>query len=144
MAHQPNLLARFIGWASALVLNGALSRRDHELLALRAAFNCRSEFEWGHHVVYARAAGLTEQEMARVATGPEDEGWDDDDRALLRAADELHSRSTISDATWGELAAHHPAASLVEIPMVVGQYTMLSMLANATDVKTEPGYDPLP
>jgi hypothetical protein len=35
-------------------------------------------------------------------------------------------------------------AQLVEIPLVVGHYTMLSMLANASGVPLEPGLPPLP
>jgi len=144
MAQQPKLLAPFIAWASALVLEGVLSRRDHELLALRTAVNCRSDFEWGHHAVYARAAGLDEDEIARVAAGPSAPGWGTDDATLLSAADELHRDATISDRTWGELAARLQPAALVEVAMVVGQYSMLSMLANAAEVETEPGHDPLP
>jgi len=144
LANQPRVLAPFLAWASALALEGALSRRDHELLALRTAFNCRSDFEWGHHATYARAAGLTEAEIERVAAGPGDPSWSDHDATLLRAADELRNGTTIGEATWTELATGYAAAALVEIPMVVGQYTMLSMLANATGVETEAGYDHLP
>jgi len=50
LARQPDLLAPFLGWAAALALNGVLSHRDHELLALRAASNCGSRFEWVEHV----------------------------------------------------------------------------------------------
>ena len=60
LAYQPDLLSPFLGWAAALALNGVLSNRDHELLALRVASDCKSEFEWVEHVEYARAAGLTE------------------------------------------------------------------------------------
>jgi len=144
MAHQSKLLAPFIVWASALVLDGALPRRDHELLALRVASNCGSEFEWGHHVVYARAVGLGDEEIERVAAGPDAPGWGEDDAVLLRAADELHATATISDETWSRLAERLPPACLVEVPIVVGQYSMLSMLANATEVETEPGHDTLP
>ena len=133
IAHQPRLLGPFLGFAAALAMQGALSRRDSELLALRAAWNCRSHFEWGHHVVYARAAGLTEAEIRRVAIGPTDTNWDARDRALLQAADELHSEQRISDDTWRELRNEHDEPQLVEIPFVVGNYTMLSMLANSTD-----------
>ena len=105
IAHQPNLLEPFLGWASALALDGVLSRRDHELLALRTAVNCGSAFEWGHHAVYGRAAGLTDDELHRVATGPDAEGWDARDADLLRAADELQGGWTISDGTWRQLAA---------------------------------------
>jgi alkylhydroperoxidase family enzyme len=144
IAHQPRLLGPFLGFASALALQGALSRRDSELLALRAAWNCESSFEWGHHVIYARAAGLGEDEIARIATGPGDPAWSAHDRALLAAADELHARQRISDETWAVLREDFDEAQLVELPFVVGNYTMLSMLANSTDVPVEEGLPDLP
>lgn len=139
LAHDEPLLAPFLGWAAALAGRGALARRDSELLALRAAQRCRSAYEWAHHAEYARAAGLSEAEIARVAEGPEADGWSERDRLLLRAADELHAEQRLSDATWAGLEARFSAAQLVEIPLVVGHYTMLSMLANATGVPLEPG-----
>ena len=144
LAHDPKVLGPFLAWAAALVFDGALSRRDHELLALRTAANCASDFEWAHHAVYARAAGLDEDEIARVAAGPNAVGWDPADAALLRAADELHVSKTIADATWERLAERLTPAALVEVPWVVGQYTMLSMVANTTEVGIHPGEDVLP
>ena len=144
LAHDPKVLGPFLAWAAALVFDGALSRRDHELLALRTAANCASDFEWAHHAVYARAAGLDEDEIARVAAGPNAVGWDPADAALLRAADELPVSKTIADATWERLAERLTPAALVEVPWVVGQYTMLSMVANATEVGIHPGEDVLP
>ena len=59
----------FLRFAAVLAAQGVLPRRASELLALRAAWNCRSAFEWGHHVLYARAAGLGDEEIERVAQG---------------------------------------------------------------------------
>jgi hypothetical protein len=59
-------------------------------------------------------------------------------------ADELSRDCTISDPTWSLLATRHDEAALVEIPFVVGQYTMLSMFAGALGVELEAGHDPLP
>jgi alkylhydroperoxidase family enzyme len=67
LGRQPDLLSPFLGWAAALALNGVLSNRAHELLALRAASNCRSDFEWVEHAEYARAAGLTDAEIDAAA-----------------------------------------------------------------------------
>ena len=134
LAHQPALLGPFLGWAAALALNGVLPKRDHELLALRAAVNCRSAFEWDEHVGFARGVGLTDDEIAMVKAGPEDPGWAPEEAALLRAADELSRECTISEATWAQLAARYDPAALVEIPFVVGQYTMLSMVANGLNI----------
>jgi 4-carboxymuconolactone decarboxylase len=134
LARQPDLLSPFLGWAAALALNGVLSHRHHELLALRAAANCSSGFEWVEHMEYAREAGLGEDEIARVAQPIEDDSWTPAERALLRAADELHADHDVSDATWAELGEHYEAPALVEILFVVGQYTMLSMVANAAGI----------
>ncbi len=144
IAHHPKLLGPFLGFATALAQEGALTRRDSELLALRTSWNCQSEFEWGHHVEYGRVAGLTDEEIDRITKGPKARGWSPADRNLLRAADQLHARQQIDDATWEALAAQYTPAQLVEIPFVVGQYTMLSMVASSTGVTLEDGYDRLP
>jgi alkylhydroperoxidase family enzyme len=144
IAHHPTVLGPFLGFASALAQQGTLSRRDSELLALRAAWNCRSDFEWGHHVAFARVAGLGDDEIARIVQGPDAPEWNESDRALLRAADQLHARQQIEDDVWQQLASERSEAQLVEIPFIVGQYTMLSMVANATGVELEEEYEPLP
>jgi 4-carboxymuconolactone decarboxylase len=144
LAHHPRLLEPFLAFAATLAMAGALPRRESELIALRAAMNCRSAFEWGHHAQYALAAGLSEQEVGRVAQGPDAAGWSDRDRLLLQAADELHEGQDVSDATWRRLENEFSPAQLVEIPFVVGNYTMLSMVANSTGVALEPGLPALP
>jgi 4-carboxymuconolactone decarboxylase len=144
IAHHGELLDPFLRFAAALAGRGALPRRDSELLALRAAWNCGSEFEWGHHALYARAAGLSEAEIADVAVGPAAPAWSPADRALLCAADELHAHQEITESTWAALASRFGAAQLVEIPFVVGQYTMLSMVAGALRIPLEAGLPRLP
>ena len=134
LARSPDLLAPFLGWAAALALNGVLSNRDHELLALRAAHNCGSKFEWDEHSDYARDAGLTDAEISAVA-GPIAEGpWSPAEQALLQAADDLHATHDVADETWAVLASYYDMPALAEILFVVGQYTMLSMVANAAGI----------
>ncbi len=134
LAHSERLLAPFLGWAAALALDGELAKREHEILALRTAHNCHSEFEWVEHARIARAAGLTDEEIDRIVAGP-DRGWNRAEQVLIMAADELHRDATISLPTWSELAAHYNPAQLVEVIFVVGQYTMLSMVANIADAE---------
>ena len=137
LARQPELLSPFLGWAAALALNGVLPKRDHELLALRAARNCGSSFEWVEHAEYARAAGLTDAEIFAVAQPIEAHGWTYGERTLLQAADDLHAMQNVSGETWEGLTAHYDAPALVEILFVIGQYTMLSMFANAAEIFSE-------
>ena len=134
LARRPELLSPFLGWAAALALNGVLRNRDHEILALRVASNCGSAFEWAEHVEYARAAGLQDDEITMVARSIEEGRWSDGELALLRLADELHDGCDVTDATWAILVEHYDEPALVEMLFVVGQYTMLSMVANAAGI----------
>ncbi len=140
LAHTPPLFGPFLGWASAVALEGALPRRDHELVALRAIHHCRSEFERLEHAAFARDLGITDVELARLDLddGVESPDWPEHEAALLRATDELATSCSISDATWAVLARHYSPGQLVEIPFVAGQYTMLSMVANALEITAWP------
>ncbi len=154
LAWQPELFSPFLGWAAALALHGLLSHREHELLALRVAWNCRSEFEWAEHVEYARDAAINDDEIAAIslaATSLTDgshaggsHAWTPREAALLATADALHGRCDVDTATWVRLASQFEVAELVEILFVVGQYTMLSMVANAARVGVSPGAPSLP
>lgn len=146
ISHHPTLLQPFLAFAATLAARGVLPRRSSELLALRAAWNCQSSFEWGHHVIYARSAGLSEDEIAQIGSESASSEFDgsEEDRLLLRAADEMHQSHDVSEPTWREMARTFTPAQLVEIPFVVGQYTMLSMVANTTAVPLEDGLPALP
>jgi alkylhydroperoxidase family enzyme len=137
IAHHPHLLPPFLAFTATLAMRGVLPRRDSELLALRAAWNCQSPFEWGHHVEYGLAEGLSEDEVARIVEGPGATGWRPRDRLLLTAADELHAHQQLCDETFAGLRDGWSEAQIVEITFVVGNYTMLSMVANATGVPLE-------
>ena len=140
---HPHLLEPMLGFSAALA-NGALSRRASEILALRAAWNCGSAFEWAHHTRYGLDAGLSQEEIDRLAGGDPDEGWSDAEAALVRAADELHAGQDVSEETWKRLAEVWDEGQLVEIPFVVGQYTMLSMVAKSTGVPVDPALPRFP
>ncbi len=84
------------------------------------------------------AAGLTAAEIERIKAGP-DAGWDARDADLLRAADELKDDSCVSDATWAALAGRYDERQLVEIPMLVGHYLMVSCTLNTLGVPIEDG-----
>lgn len=136
IAKHPHILEPMLKFSGALA-SGVLPRRASEILALRAAWNCRSAFEWGHHTRYGLDAGLSQAEIDRLAGDSPDAGRNESDAALVRAADELHAEQDICDETWARLAADWDEGQLVEIPFVVGQYTMLSMVAKATGVPVD-------
>jgi alkylhydroperoxidase family enzyme len=145
IAHHPTYLAPYLGWAKAIALHGVLSPRHNEILALRTAYLCQSDFEWGAHTRYALGRGcLTDDEIGAVALGPRATLWDPIERTMLHAADELHENASIGEATWIQLAAEFDHDAILEVVFIVGHYTMLSMVANTAGVQPESGWPAVP
>jgi uncharacterized protein YceH (UPF0502 family) len=143
LARHPGLFRRWMPFGGKL-LNGKLPARERELAILRVGWLCRSEYEWGQHVPIGRRAGLTDDEIARIPKGPRAPGWSDLDATVLRATDELHDDSCISDLTWERLAREYDEKQLIELVMVVGHYHLVSMALNTLGVPREEGVVGLP
>lgn len=137
LARHPKLLRRWAAFGGTLLLRSHLSDRDRELLILRTGYLCRARYEWGQHVEIAREAGLTDDEIARVAFGPAAAEWSPEEASLLQAADELHTDSRISDDTWAALAARYHHEQLIEVCMTVGQYHLVAYTLNSLGVEPE-------
>jgi 4-carboxymuconolactone decarboxylase len=144
LVRHPRLFKRWSGFGGFLLYRGELPARHRELLILRTAWNTRAEYEWGQHVRIARELGLTDVEISRVLDGPDAAGWSALEAALLRASDELHNESTISDATWAVLVAEYDESQMIEVCMVVGQYHLVAFTLNALGVERERGVGGFP
>lgn len=133
---HPGLFRKWLPFGGKL-LAGKLPARDRELLILRTGWNCRADYEIAQHERIARAAGVTDAEIERVAAGPDAPGWSAVDSLLLRAADELHADACLSDATWAELSAHYDETQMIELPMLVGHYHLVAFTLNSLGVQIE-------
>ena len=144
LAHHPKLLRRWAAFGGVLLARGEMPARDRELLILRTGWLCQAEYEWGQHARIGRGTGITDEELQRITEGPDAKGWSEFDATLLRAADELHHDSVISDATWAQLAERYNDKQLIEVCMVVGQYHLVSFTLNSLGVQREEGVEGLP
>lgn len=144
LARHEQLFRAWLPFGGFLLGRGVLGARERELLILRTGFNCSSDYEWGQHVRIAEQIGISRDEIARVAAGPDAAGWSSADAALLRAADELHEHARIADDTWAALAESHDERGLLEIAMLVGHYHMVAFALNSAGVQLDAGLDGLP
>jgi alkylhydroperoxidase family enzyme len=138
LAHHPKLLKRWSAFGGTLLFGGRLPARDRELLILRTAWLCKAEYEWGQHVLIGRAVGITDEEIQRIPEKEISDEWGPHDQALLRAADELHDKSVISEQIWEVLTAEYDYQQLIEVCMIVGQYHMVAFTLNSLGVELEP------
>jgi 4-carboxymuconolactone decarboxylase len=118
--------------------DSTLPPRHRALIGLRTAWLTRSSYLWAHRAAESRRVGFTSGELRRVAQGPDAMGWDAFEALVLRAADELHVDSFVSDATWNALRARYDTNQLVDLVDGVGVFTMHAGAINSLGVEIEP------
>ncbi len=147
LAHHPDLLRRWSVFGTHLLYKSSLPEREREILILRAGWLSGSEYEWGQHVLIGRRAGLDDDEIRRIAEGPDAPGWSDADRVLLVAVDELQSGHSLTPATWDALNEQLDTRQVLDLIFTVGQYAMLAGALNSIGVERDegvPGFADIP
>jgi alkylhydroperoxidase family enzyme len=139
LANHPDLLRRWLVFANHILGKSTLPVRERELVILRIGYLCQSGYEWGQHVLIARAEGMTDAEIRSATTGADTPGLSELDRLLLKATDELHSDAHVSDATWNALSKLLTPQQMMDLVFTVGQYNLVSMALNSFGVQPDEG-----
>ncbi len=137
LAQHPTLTTAYHTFNGHILFNSTLSPRQRELLVLRVAAVRGSEYEWRQHVVLAGDTGLDADDIARIAAGPDAEGWSPLDGAMVRAVDELIADALIRDDTWAVLAADLDRQQLMDLVFTVGAYDLLAMAFRSFGVELD-------
>jgi alkylhydroperoxidase family enzyme len=137
MAHHAALTRAWMPFRNHIVANSSLEPRQRELLILRTALNCEASYEWEHHVVRGRQAGLSPEEIRRVREDPAVAHWPPAERALLQAADECNRQSHVGDEVFVELCRHFDERQQLDILATIGMYTTLAAMIKTYRVPLE-------
>lgn len=138
-------------FALALRESTRLAKRDREIAILRHAWDCGSDYQWALHAEMALAAGLTQEEIERLAGDLDAEGagaagtgagWAPNEVAIIRAVDDLHAACILSDESWAALSEHYDGHQIVELLVLVGSYRLLAYVINSVGVVPPGGHSP--
>lgn len=144
LARHPKLLKRWLVFGTHIMGKSSLPPREREIVILRMGWLCRAEYEWGHHVAIGKMVGLSDEDIRRIAAGPDAPAWDPFEALLLRAVDELHADCRIGDSTWQALAARYNTQQLLDLLFTAGQYSLVSMVLNSIGVQLEEEFEGFP
>jgi alkylhydroperoxidase family enzyme len=136
-ARHPRLAHAFNTFNGHILATTTLTLRQRELLVLRVGHVRDAVYEWKQHVVVGRQVGLDDDEIARVAAGPDAPGWSAPEAAMLRAVDELIAHATITDGTWAVLTETLDDQQLMDLVFTVGAYDVLAMAFRAFGVQVD-------
>jgi len=136
LAHHPKLFKRFNLMGGFLLNKGLLPEREREIVILRVGWNAQAVYEFGQHTVIGKRCGLTDQEIAALASDNPSatQNWSAEDLDLISLADELCADDCVSDATFARLAQRWNEAELVELVVCAGFYRLVSGFLNTMGI----------
>jgi 4-carboxymuconolactone decarboxylase len=134
------LASRMRPLGAGILGHGLVEPGLREIMIHRTCARCGAEYEWGvHAVAFGKPLGLSDAQLtATVHGGPDDAVWTDQERAVVRLADELHDTSRVSDATFAELERHLDPEQILELVVTAGWYHTISFVINTAGVELEP------
>jgi alkylhydroperoxidase family enzyme len=137
LAHHPELTTAYHHFNGHVLFASTITPRQRELLVLRVAVLRDAAYEWAQHAVLAGDAGITEEELSNVRSGPGHGDWSPIEAALLSAADELVRDARLSDGTWTTLTGELDTRQLMDVVFTVGAYDLLAMAFRTFDVELD-------
>ncbi|MBT5434606.1 MAG: carboxymuconolactone decarboxylase family protein, partial [Rhodospirillaceae bacterium] len=140
VARNPVLMANYVDFRNHIVKSSSLSGRQRELIILRVAHNTACAYEWDHHVVRGRDAGLQDHEIARVRHGGDAEGWTTEESLLLKAVDNMIAGTEIARPNWVAMCGVFVDNQLLDIIFTIGTYMIMSTILKTAQVPHEDGF----
>lgn len=116
------------GWlhfAGRLMPFGSLPRRESELVILRVAHRCGSDYEWSHHQRLGARVGVTQADLFALQQDSLD-GWSPRELTLLSSTDALLTNRDLDDQQWQRLTDTLTERECIEFLLLVGHYDMLA------------------
>ena len=134
LIHHEDLTRRWLVFASHILSKSTLTARDREIAILRTGWLAGSVYEWGQHVLIGQAAGLSMTEIENIKKGSENSTWNNHERHILQACEELHENVVLTEATWQALSETFNDKQMLDLIFTIGQYRMLAGALNTIGV----------
>lgn len=132
MAHHPALLRAWTDLREHIVNATALGPELSEVVILRSGVNLGSDYEFGQHILRARARGLSDARIAALR-GPVEE-MTGPDATLAHAVDELFWASKLDPEDAAAVVELVGKAGLFDLMATVGFYSTLGFILNTFEV----------
>jgi alkylhydroperoxidase family enzyme len=121
MANSPHLFRPFVLFADGLLNRGALPRPVLETVVLWLAQHAQASYEWEEHLPMARAAGLSDEQIASLRSGTVESGlFDEEQRLAVDVARALVEKDEIPSELWQQALDRWGPEATLDLVLAVG------------------------
>ncbi len=139
LAHTPNLLRRFLALGGELRNGTELDPKLRELALMTVGRLTEAEYEFTHHWNLARHVGVPREQLEHLADFETSSLFNEQERLVMRYAQEATSNVKVSDATFEALRKSLGTRRLMEVVQNVAFYNMVVRILVPLGVEVEPG-----
>lgn len=136
-ARHPQLTQPFLVFNRHLLTSSTLPVRLRQIAILRIAWLKQGRYVWSSHLRTSLRAGLSSEDFEPVKIGESSQHWNDQEKIVLRATNQLAENADIDDVTWQALSAFFSEQQLMDFLFTVGTYLQLAMICNAMRIERE-------
>jgi alkylhydroperoxidase family enzyme len=108
-----------------------------EVGILRVGHLSKSKYEVFHHEGLGRQLGLTDAQIAAIASGVPDDSLTPAQQAVMAFADDIILNVRAGDATLAAVRSYISDQALVDLIMVIGLYMTVSRLLETTGIELD-------
>jgi alkylhydroperoxidase family enzyme len=137
MAHTPDLMESWWRMMALLFTRLELDPRLRELAILRLFQLTKVEYGFAHHVRIGKEAGVTDDQIAQLASYSESDAFSPLDKLVLRYTDAVTRLEDTAPAIAGELRAHLSERSLVELTFCIANWNLMAHLLMPLEIALE-------
>ena len=129
----------------SLLFGAELSDRLRELVIMRIGWATGCDYEWTQHWPIAQDVyGCNAEELLAVRAWRDSEIFDDTDRAVLAATDEMLEHGDLGDDTWLRCKEALGEPACIDLMAAIGTWGMISKLARGLRIPLEEGVESWP
>lgn len=140
MLHRPKTAKAIWDLLFSLLFDAALPARSRELVIMRIGWATGCDYEWTQHWPLAQDLyGCGPEELLAVRAWREADCFDESDRAVLGATDEMIETNDLCDETWARCEAALGRDASIDLVAAIGTWSLISKLARGLRIPLEEG-----
>jgi alkylhydroperoxidase family enzyme len=136
---RPQAARALNGMLTALLFKGTLDPKVRELIIMRIAWVTGAGYEWSHHWDFALRVGHDPATVAALADWENATCFSAEERAALKAADDVLATGDIEEPTWSECRTLFDEDLLVELVAVIANWRLFATLLVTLRIPLETG-----
>jgi len=138
LSNHPTLVSSWIDFAFSLRNNCTTSRQIRELMILRGAKLCNSEYEWFQHEKMAIKCGISKEKINSINEWQTNSLFDEKEKVAIELMESLiQNKGKIHDQLDEQLKKYFTESEYVELVLTGSFYIAVPTVLAALQVPTE-------